>query len=126
MPNTIPSEVEEIIVHWRKEFTTPNGFGERQLDQFCVSEYTRNTPIVQQASGIVQKHETWLRTTLTTLTAKHNAEKAEMVQAIVKLADQLEHDCNRDGDKGTEQRKLFKGFRNTIRDKFGVTLDTNN
>jgi len=45
-------------------------------------------------------------------------EHKNAIEQIIRMADDLEHDCNRDGDKGTEQWKLFKGFRNTIRDKF--------
>ncbi len=42
----------------------------------------------------------------------------EAVKDAIKMSDQLESDCGRDGDKGTKQWMLFKGFRNTLRDKY--------
>ncbi len=42
----------------------------------------------------------------------------EMVEDILKMADTLEIECGKDGDKGTKQWIAFKGFRNTIRDKY--------
>ncbi len=42
----------------------------------------------------------------------------ERVRDIIKMADELEHACGKDGDKGLEQWKAFKGFRNAIRDKY--------
>lgn len=42
----------------------------------------------------------------------------EELEEIVKMADKLESDCNKDGDKGIEQWRNFKGFRNEIRDRF--------
>lgn len=64
------SEVEGLVEAWTNEFTSENSFGERQLDQFCVTEYTRNTPIITDESPIVKKHKEWLRNALTTHGAK--------------------------------------------------------
>jgi len=46
--------------------------------------------------------------------------KEHVIQNIINLADELESECNNDklGDKGTQQWQAFKGFRNTIRDKY--------
>jgi len=44
--------------------------------------------------------------------------KRELAEEVVKMADDLEHECGLDGDKGTKQWMNFKGFRNTIRDKY--------
>lgn len=53
-------------------------------------------------------------------TLKDQAHKAE-VEEIIKMADALELECGLDGDKGTKQWMAFKGFRNSIRDKFLTT-----
>ena len=45
-------------------------------------------------------------------------EREEVVEDIIKMADVLEIECGKDGDKGTKQWMAFKGFRNTIRDKY--------
>ena len=50
--------------------------------------------------------------------------REEVVEAIIKMADELESECNKDYDKGTLQWKHFKGFRNTIRDKY-ITRNNN-
>lgn len=42
----------------------------------------------------------------------------EVVNDVIKMADKLESDCNLDEDKGVEQWRNFKGFRNTIRDRY--------
>ena len=47
----------------------------------------------------------------------------ERVEAIIRMADELELECGRDGDKGTKQWMAFKGFRNTIRDRFLTNED---
>ncbi len=56
----------------------------------------------------------WLRTLL----ASKDKEREAAVKDIIKMADKLEHECGKDGDKGLEQWKAFKGFRNTIRNKY--------
>jgi hypothetical protein len=43
-------------------------------------------------------------------------------EKVLRLADQLESDCGKDGDKGTEQWRLFKSFRNTIREMFNIEV----
>lgn len=63
-----------------------------------------------------------IREALQSQADQYEREKGEMVADIIKIADQLEAACNKDGDKGTEQWRAFKGFRNTIRDKYGVDL----
>ena len=50
-----------------------------------------------------------------------DTEKGEAVREIIKMADALEVECGLDGDKGTKQWMAFKGFRNSIRDKFLTT-----
>ncbi len=55
-------------------------------------------------------------------TLKEAAE--EVVKDIIKMSDELETECNRDGDKGTQQWMNFKGFRNAIRDKYLNPKDT--
>ena len=47
----------------------------------------------------------------------------ERVEEIIKMADALELECGKDGDKGTKQWMAFKGFRNTIRDRFLTNED---
>lgn len=47
----------------------------------------------------------------------------EKVEEIIKMADALEVECGKDGDKGTKQWMAFKGFRNTIRDRFLTNED---
>lgn len=47
----------------------------------------------------------------------------ERVREIIKMADALELECSKDGDKGTKQWMAFKGFRNTIRDRFLTNED---
>jgi len=60
-----------------------------------------------------------IRFFITTLLAAKDREIEEVINQIVKVSDKLESDCNNDklGDKGMEQWKAFKGFRNTIRDR---------
>lgn len=60
------------------------------------------------------------------LTTK-NLEMKQAVEDIIKMADALELECGKDGDKGTKQWMAFKGFRNTIRDKYltGPLTDNN-
>lgn len=52
------------------------------------------------------------------LTTHSQNREAKLVEDIIKMADALELECSRDGDKGTKQWMAFKGFRNTIRDKY--------
>jgi len=60
-----------------------------------------------------------LKQFITTLLTAKDREIEEVINQIVKVSDKLESDCNNDklGDKGMEQWKAFKGFRNTIRDR---------
>ena len=62
-----------------------------------------------------------------TLTADTIEKTVELViPEVLKLADELELECNRDGDKGTKQWMAFKGFRNTIRDRLLTQLEDSN
>jgi hypothetical protein len=55
-----------------------------------------------------------VRELLTQLNANRTAE----MEDVIIMADELESECDKDGDKGTKQWMAFKGFRNTIRDKY--------
>lgn len=60
------------------------------------------------------KWNVWFKEVL----AQKDTEVLEAVNDIIKMADALELECGKDGDKGTKQWMAFKGFRNTIRDKY--------
>jgi hypothetical protein len=55
---------------------------------------------------------------LASLTEAHK----DNIREIIKMSDQLELECGKDGDKGTKQWMAFKGFRNAIRDKFNIEV----
>lgn len=63
----------------------------------------------------------WLRTIL----QAKDAERERAVEDIIKMSDALELECGKDGDKGTKQWMAFKGFRNTIRDKYLTPITPN-
>jgi hypothetical protein len=74
-------------------------------------------PCCGQASDadIVQKYKD-------TLTTIDREARESVANDAVKMADELELECGKDGDKGTKQWMAFKGFRNAIRGKY---LQTN-
>ena len=56
-------------------------------------------------------------------TLDKKARDEEMIRDIITMADALELECGKDGDKGTKQWMAFKGFRNTIKDRFLTIKD---
>lgn len=60
----------------------------------------------------------WLKNVIGERFLSHRAEVESVVENIIKMADELELECGKDGDKGTRQWMNFKGFRNAIRDKY--------
>ena len=103
MPKDNPERrsVEEIV----KSF-------DEVMIQAAISEMRGENPDTEKIA------KDWLRTTLT---AERTAQR-EMVEEILHMADELELECGRDGDKGTKQWMAFKGFRNAIRDKFNIEV----
>jgi len=77
-----------------------------------MSEHGSITPFSDRIKGEIEF--------IKTLLAAKDREKEHVIQNIINLADELESECNNDklGDKGTQQWQAFKGFRNTIRDKY--------
>lgn len=92
-----------------------------------MKEFERRMPLITSHGLLLearltptnyQKMKDWLREELTTLQATQSQQVEEAVRDIIKMADALELECGKDGDKGTNQWMAFKGFRNTIRDKY--------
>ena len=85
------------------------------VERLMDARYTYNSPEARTADvrNCIKSH-------VTALLAAKDREKEHVIQNIINLADELESECNNDklGDKGTEQWRAFKGFRNTIRDRY--------
>lgn len=114
----------------------------RQITRMAIEKVLDSRPHAKDIEGIVetfnedvaamlfgeseitnkQAVDIALRKALQSQADQYETEKGEMVADIIKMADQLELECGKDGDKGTRQWMNFKGFRNTIRDKYGVDL----
>ncbi len=92
------------------------------VDELANKEYNREDGRIY-TYGQIPHFVSNLRNLLTALTQQRQ-QCEEVVRDIIKMADELESECNRDGDKGTEQWRAFKGFRNAIRDKYLNPKDT--
>ncbi len=73
----------------------------------------------QENERTVREFSNNIRDDLRTALLSHEEKVvARVAEDVVKMADALELECGKDGDKGTAQWMAFKGFRNTIRDKY--------
>ena len=84
--------------------------------QFASGGFSGVMPQHRDGGQILKRD---LKGFITTLLAAKDIEKEHAILNTIHLSDKLESDCNNDklGDKGMEQWKAFKGFRNTIRDR---------
>jgi len=91
-----------------------------EAEAAVVGDWEQNYDLFASSIGLDGDQIDDMRTFTRTLLAAKDKEREEVIKDIITLADKLESECNNDelGDKGTYQWRAFKGFRNTIRDRY--------